>query len=432
MRLIILLCALMFAWRYHLPEKIPNQQNILIGTIISVPEWQYHAWHFIFKPQQFNNNIFVSWYSPPPVTLSVGDKWQLKLKITSTPKNWLLAQHIINSATVLMDYHNQLLAHHPWQFPINHIRQILYQQLQMTLPNNPYLGFISALVVGIRDDITEPQWNDLRATGTNHLMAIAGLHIGFLFEFIYLLSNYAWRLSTKLMLFIPAQEAAALFGLLAAMLYSALAGFALPTQRAIIMLSVFISAKICRYPIAITNGWIIALCIILAWNPFVLFTASFWLSFTAVGFLMYCHYGRLRLIKVWHLLQAQWVIALGLIPLSLYFFQQVSLIGIIANMIAIPFIGFIILPISLVGVLFSPLSMWLSEILWKFAAYLISYFWPLMHWLANLPYLQWQQTINNPWLILSTTIAIVILLAPRGWPHRWLSLLWLMPLILRH
>jgi competence protein ComEC len=413
-----------FLLRFYLPPQLPSMQLLTTGRIASIAEHQPHSLQFIFITDQSQHRLWVNWYAPPPVNISIGDHWELALQIKSTNKNWLLAQGINGIATVQMNYKNQILGRNHWQYPIDHCRELIYQRLQQSLSNNSGLGFISALSIGMRDKITTNQWQDLRGTGTNHLMAIAGLHIGFVVAMFYNLINFYWRRFPLLMLRIPAQEAGTIAALIAALFYSALAGFALPTQRAIIMLSVFLLAKLSRRNIGLWTNWWIALSIILAYEPLAVLTPSFWLSFTAVALLIYGNAARVQASGWWwHWGRAQWVMAIGLVPLSLLFFQQVSLISFIANFIAIPFVGFIILPLCLLG------DATTLGLFWKIAAYLLMHFWPLMHWLANFPHSQWQQAVPHDWLIFSTFIGVLLLLAPRGWPARWLGIIWLLPLI---
>lgn len=421
-----------FLWQF--PAPIATGTYSRIGVIKTIPEQHYHALQFIFVPINEHKLIWLSWYYPPPVHLHVGDIWQLTIHTKITNKNWLLAERINGTGTIINKISNQIIGSHAFRFPISHLRETIYQKLINTLLDNTYVGFICALTVGIRDRITEIQWQDLRGTGTNHLMAIAGLHIGFIASMIYSLINYVWRCFPNLMLKLPAQEAAMIGALIAAIFYSALAGFALPTQRAIIMFSTFLLTTLWRKHITVWTTWRIALVIILMLEPLAILTPSFWLSFGAVALIIYGHSARIHPKGLWwRWAQAQWVIAIGLIPLSLLFFGQVSLISFIANLIAIPFIGFVILPLCLLAALCSICYLNNTAMfLWKKAEYLLSLFWPVMHYLANLPHMQWLLTITKSWQLFFVCIAILLLVAPKGWPARWLGLYWLLPLLFRH
>lgn len=426
-----LVCITIFFLRFHFPQQLSKQDLITTGTIGSLVEHHQHNLQFLFIINHTNNTnkkIWLSWYAPPPVHLHIGDEWQLHIHIKPTQKNWLLANHINAIGAVKFDLKNQLIQKHRWAFPLDHLRELIYTRLENTLTPESGLGFISALTIGMRDYITENQWSDLRGTGTNHLMAIAGLHIGFVSGMGYFLINFIWRRFSVLMLWMPAQEAATISALNTAFCYSALSGFALPTQRAVIMLSVFLITYLYRRKIHIWSSYFIALGLILALEPLSIITPTFWLSFTAVGLLIYGNSGRIGHQGFWHhATHAQWIMAIGLIPLSFLFFQQVSLIGFIANCISIPLVGFIILPLCLLGIFFN--------FFWKIAGFILMHFWPMMHWLANFPHSQWHQVISTHHhyaVLLSVFLGILLLLAPRGFPCRWMGLWGFVPLFLHH
>ncbi len=405
----------------------PLEKNFIsIGTITSIPEDQYQSYQFVFKPEYSNYLIWLNWPHPPNIHLHIGEQWKLAIRVKPTDKYWLKCQQIYLQGTVQFNADNQImLPRAKYSFLIEHIREWIYlkikQQLQISSTLSIFTGFISALTTGIRSDITMDQWADLRATGTNHLMAIAGLHIGFLSWIIYRLSNFCWRRSEKLMLWKPAQTGAISLSFFCAVIYSALSGFSLPTQRAIVMFGFFVAAKLARIKIPIGTGFLFAMLMILILQPISIDTATFWLSFTAVGLLIYTHSNRIGKITTSKaLIKAQFVLAFGLAPLGLFFFQQTSLLGFLANMIAIPFIGFIILPLCLMGIIFHT---W-----WTLAANLLNIFWPLMHELANIPYTQWHTTISL-WDTLSLFWGVLVILAPKGFPHRWVGVLGCLPLI---
>ncbi len=415
-----LLIILFFTGSFNFPPQLPAQTHLTTGTIASIAEHQQHAVQFIFIPNNTNQKIFLRWYYCPPVQLHIGDQWQLEISIKPAWQNWLFTQHINAIGTVKFNYKNQLLLNNQsksWDYPIQKIREKIYGQLKQTLNNKSGIGFVSALTIGMRDQITEPQWNDLRGTGTNHLMAIAGLHIGFVFGFIFFLANKLWRYSEKLMLWIPAQEAALFIGLVFAILYAALSGFAIPAQRAIIMLSIFTIAELSRRKISLFFSYFLALFIVILINPLGIFTPTFCLSFCAVFLLIYAMGGRTGKLSAWHhWTHAQWIMAVGLIPLNLLFFEQLSWVGFLGNVIAIPFVGFIILPLCLAGIGFHPL--------WFIAEFLLMHFWIAMHALAQLPHSQYYATITYT-DIFRATVGVLLILAPRGFPGRILGWLWL-------
>ncbi len=446
-----MICQSYWQLSLHLPYDNSPVMKI-VGTVSSVPEHQPHKIIFNFATTQINQTFYskwhpyalrMTWYGNQPEHVRVGDKWQLWVRINPSRsydnpgsfdyQKWLFAHHLYASGTVQNHDNNLLLRVNRWSQPVERCRQYLAEKLQCGLFGLPLAGMIIALCVGIRDLITQQQWQVLRNTGTNHLMAIAGLHISCIASMTYFLIYFIWRRMVRLTLYFPAQQVAALFSLMSAIIYSALAGFALPTQRAFIMLSIFQWAILLRRHISAWDAYYFALLIILIINPFDTLSASFWLSFSIVALIIYGNSYRLKMQGFWwHWGRTQWVISLGIMPLSLLFFQQVSLISFIANSVAIPVVGFIILPLCFVGSLLLVPVPYMGKLLIIFAERILSYLWIILQKMSSITMMQWYSTINHPLIMFSTIISVILLLAPRGWPARWLGLFWVLPLLFQH
>lgn len=123
-------------------------------------------------------------------------------------------------------------------------------------------------------------------TGTNHLLAISGLHIGLIAGLIYALVYLLWRLSGGFCLWKPAAEIAAIAATFAGFVYAFLAGFSIPTQRALIMLAVVMGALIARRVTCTGHILAIALLAVLVWDSTAVLSAGFWLSFSAVAVIL--------------------------------------------------------------------------------------------------------------------------------------------------
>lgn len=443
-------------WQAHwildlpLPNTSVNQNSIkAIGTISSIPEQKNHAWRFTFAATQLADlhystlhplNLRITWYGQPSEHLRVGDLWEFQLKIKASHSfanpgsfdygKWLFENHLRSTATVQSIGNNLLLRTQRWHQFIDRFRQLLNEHINNDLAGLPVAGMISALSVGIRDQITPAQWQILRNTGTNHLMAIAGLHIGFISGMTYFLINFLWRRIALLTMIIPAQQCAAFAALCSAFSYSALAGFALPTQRAVIMLSIFLIATLLRRHLIGWQAWCLALLSVLVWDPLATLSASFWLSFGTVALIIYGTSARLNVQSLWWRWgRTQWVISIGLMPFSLLFFQQISLISFIANSIAIPWVGFIVLPLSFIGSLLLFICPILGKCLLVIAEHLLNYLWFILQTLAAQPMMQWYQSIDNEFIFGMLLVGIILLLAPSGWPARWLGLCWSLPIL---
>lgn len=371
--------------------------------------------------------------------IHAGDRWQFQVRLKrphglQNPggfdyEKWLFSKEIRATGYVVNAANAKRLESSIWHQSIDRIREHLQRQIQMHLQDQPTAGLIAALVMGAQNGITQDQWRVMRATGTNHLMAIAGVHIAFISGFIYALTNFLWRRSSRLSLKLPATQAAACSALIAAIIYSALAGFALPTQRALIMLSVFMVGLFFRRELNAWSAFLLALLLVVVLEPLSTLSISFWLSFGAVFAIIYGVSGRIKPRGLWWKYgRVQWVITVALIPITIALFQQSSLISFVANLIAVPAVGIFVLPLCLVGAflasVFPAVSHW---ILWL-AAKGIGVIWQVLAWLGNLQGAVWHQAVPSSWALVATVVGVLLLIAPRGLPVRGLSVFWLTPL----
>lgn len=441
------LCA---QWRlqHNLISTVENKMISVQGYVASLPEQRQNnlRFEFVIQKLQLQQQLFSSpgrvrltWEYPAP-HLHVGEQWQLEIKLkrphgyanpgSFDEEAWLLAHNIRATGYVLSQGNNHLIHVPQFSAPIARLRQYLAENIVNTLHGNELTGFITALTVGDRDAITAPQWQILKSTGTNHLMAIAGLHIGFIAAMIFFLVSFLWRYSGRLSLYVPTPQAAAFAALLAAIIYSALAGFALPTQRAVIMLAVFSIGVLWRRYLSPTRAFSIALLFILLLDPLSILLPSFWLSFSAVALIIYTMSGRINPHNLWWRWgRIQWILAVGFIPLTLIFFQQISLVNFIANFIAVPWVGFLVLPLCLLGTLLLLITPSIAHFVLQLAALTLQWLWWILTKLAALHDLQWSIAISNPLYLMSAIIGLIYLLAPRGMPARYLGLCGLLPLM---
>jgi competence protein ComEC len=221
-------------------------------------------------------------------------------------------------------------------------------------------ALLVALTLGERYGFTEQQWTDLRRTGTSHLVAISGLHIS-------MIAALAYWLLRSLFLRIYARRAAELAGFgsaVAAFAYTALAGFAVPAQRTLIMVLVALAVVSSRRVTGSFNGIAVALIIVLAAEPLATMTISFWLSFVAVALLLLLATrravaapamapSRSKLEKVRAAVRLQWAITLGLTPFVAAFFGELAPYSPLVNLIAIPALA----------------SAWFRSVSWRYSRY---------------------------------------------------------------
>ena len=454
-RKIFFLAAFMlgFAWAlwfahartsWNLPHELEGKTVTVTGTIASIPNRAEFGTGFLFSLKNFNEQpvhglIHLSWRADYQ-HLQVGEEWQLSVHLkkihgTMNPggfdyEAWALEEGIRANGYVLIHAKNKLLSNHWYQYPLNRARQYLKEKIEKNLPVSNTSPWITALVVGERHGINQENWQVLRNTGTNHLMAIAGLHIGFMSGFAFSIVAWCWRRFPKLTLIIPSQFAGSIAALTVALVYSALAGFSIPTQRACLMLSVFLIIVLLRRNTLSWQAWSIAILSVLLLNPLTVLSESFWLSFGSVALIIYGVSGRLSSQGLWWKWgRIQWVIGVGLIPFSIWLFQQFSLVSFIANSIAIPWVGFLIVPLCLCGSFCMMISEKTGGLILLLADKLLAILWCILAWLSHLSWASWYQVMPNYWILITACIGIVILLVPAGFPGRFFGIMGLLPLL---
>lgn len=435
------------AWQlsWELPADLRAKDVVVSGVVASIPEHDWRRTKFIlavdhFADSQLKTKVQLSWYGKPP-PLKVGERWQLQVRLKpphgfANPgsfdfEGWLFQQGIRAVGYVRDSEQNQYLSHAIFSYPINQIRQHINQRLQQQLGDTKEFAIIQALTIGLRQAMSAEQWEVLRATGTSHLVAISGLHIGLIAGFAYYVICFLWQRCARLCLRIPAAQAGAVAAIVAATIYAALAGFSVPTQRALIMISVFMLALLWRKNLLPWQGLALALLVVLVIDPLASMSAGFYLSFAAVALIFYGVGGRLRPRGLWWKAgRTQWVVTIGLMPLGLLLFQQTSLVAFFANLVAIPVIGLIVVPLCLLGViLLFTASIPATWVLWL-AVKILAIVWWLLVWLSQLSMAQWLYSLPSLWIFCLAVVAVLLLLAPSGWPSRYLGAVWILPVFL--
>nr|WP_275711777.1 ComEC/Rec2 family competence protein [Dechloromonas hankyongensis] len=185
---------------------------------------------------------------------------------------------------------------------------------------------------------------------------MSGLHVTMVAAMLGWLVSFGWRRVPALALRWPAQKAGLAAGIVAALIYSLLAGFAVPAQRTLYMLMVAAAAMLSGRIVAASRILALALLVVLIWDPWSVLAAGFWLSFGAVGALLYVGSARVGEAVGWRDKLhgwgvVQWAATLASLPILLLVFQQFSLVSPLANAVAIPVVSFIVTPLALLGAL---------------------------------------------------------------------------------
>ncbi len=375
----------------------------------------------------------LSWYGGPLV--HAGEIWRLTVRLKSPRgfhnpggfdyERWLFAHGIGATGYVRRSDGNRLL-----EPPrgIDALRGRLAAAIARSLGDSSLSGLVRALALGARDGISPGQWQVLRRTGTAHLVAISGLHIGLVAGLLLWTGRRLWlRFGTWR---IDAGTVGAASALLGAVGYAALAGFSLPTQRALIMLAVSLAAWVWRRHASPWQGYSLALIGVCLRDPLAPLGSGFWLSFTAVAWILFVVANRLGPARRWvETLKVQAMLWLGMTPLMIYGFHQIGWTAPLANLVAIPLVGFVVVPLILTGCL----AWWLwpdaAQALWHWAEGVLGGVWVWLAWLAQWSAGAWPLPAPTLTGVVLASVGLGLLAAPRGLPGRWLGALLLIPLL---
>lgn len=399
--------------------------------------------------------IALAWYTgyrdtvQPVADVQPGERWDLTVRLQRPHGNanpygfdyevWLLEQGLRATGYVRSEgARNRRLDGFVFSARnvVERSRAALRSRILRALPEHEYAGVIVALVVGDQRAIGQSDWTVFNRTGISHLISISGLHITMVAGMFSLAASALWRRSfhtrLQLPLLLPAQKVAALTGATVALLYVLLAGFGVPAQRTLYMLTVVAAALWFGRITNVSHVLCAALGMVVLLDPWAVLGPGFWLSFGAVAVILYATVGRagmradgwqdaLRLGA-----HTQYAVTIGLVPLTLLLFAQVSIVSPLANALAIPLVSFIVTPLALAGSL-APEP--LADLLLGAAHLGVELLAGFLKWLGAQRFAVWSAPAPH-WLVFGWAVfGTLWMLAPRGWPQRWLGLSAWIPLL---
>ena len=412
------------------PSGLPAvYKGTLTGTVVSLPAIAHGKQRFAVMTHW--GKVRLSWYGPYH-RVQPGDQWHWQVKLRSAYQpiriqhfrydRWLRAYGFVATGYIINTPRNHVIHHHAWDTPLSSMRYWLQKRLYFHNAQRSQVGILIALALGDRGGLTKQDWQILQHTGTSHLVAISGLHIGLVAGLAYWLFRAVTVLMLPLLKRIPAQHIAWMGAWCMALLYSALAGFAISTERALIMLSVLAWVRITRQPIRPFTAWLVALGCVLLWQPASIFLAGAWLSFAAVGVLIYGLSGRVGRLPRWQTwLAPQWVVFIGLLPLTLFWFQKASWVSLLANLVAIPVVSLLVVPLDLLGVVSVLINHAVATGCFFLANLVMQWIWVYLQWLAHWRWWGIDHIVITPWQCTVATLAALCTLAPQALPGRLLG-----------
>jgi len=442
-----------------LAPELADRPLVLVGEIASLPERRGDSLRFVFRiverrppPRAGTGSdmapsaalparVRLSWYRQA-ARLVPGERWQLRVRLRPPHgyrnpggfdyEGWLFRHGLRATGYVLNHPDNRRLPSVPGRF-LDRLRQELGAAVRTRLAaSSEVAALVQALGVGDRSGISAEQWRVLRRTGTAHLLAISGLHIG-------LLAAFAGGLSRCILLrLLPgallgkawASRLPILIAWVAAAGYAGLAGFSLPTRRALLMFSVLAAACLRRRRPAWDQAFCCALLAVLVADPLAPADAGFWLSFLAVAGILFGMAGRRPGAAPGRWLRMQLLVSLALLPVLLAWFGGYPLLSLPANLLAVPWVTFLVLPAALAGIGLLPWLPAIAAIPLQFAAAALELLWPL---LESLTALRWGllQPPQPSWpALLLAAAGVFMLCLPRGVAPRALGFCCLLPALL--
>ncbi len=409
--------------------------------------------------------------------LVAGERWQMTVRLKaphggSNPHGfdfelWLWEQGLQATGYVragAKETAPQRLAR-TWAHPLERARQAVRDRIFETIQDRKIAGVIAALVVGDQNAIDRADWDIFRATGVAHLMSISGLHVTMFAWLMMALTRWLWRRSLRLCFVLPATTAGLIGGLLLALAYALFSGWGVPSQRTVLMLAVVSVLRMGSRRWPWPSVWMLTCAVVVLADPWALLQAGFWLSFVAVGVLFATDAGQGRSPPRRHAMgtntsdgidsaqdqlstaiddplepekkprhatrmfdaakasmREQVVITVALTPLTLLLFGQVSVSGLFANLLAIPWVTLVVTPLALIGVVFSSA--------WSLAAGAIQMLSAFLQVLASLPFASIAIAQAPIWAGVLGVVGGVLVAMRLPWPMRLLGLPMLLPVVL--
>lgn len=456
-RLRLLGCVLLgFAWcalradvalDARLPHALEGRDFDVVGVVDELPLARTDATRFVLRIEDarldgivlpLRGHLRLSWYDNAPDDLDACSRWQLHVRL-KRPRGLInrggfdsersaLERGIVAVGYVREAQSNQRLGER--RFCVDRLRAEISRGIAARVADPHDAALLQAFSVGDTRGLDQNDWDVARANGIPHLIAISGFHVGVAAGFGALLVYGLWWLWPRLGLRIAFPVAQAPAALATAMLYGFLAGGSLPTVRTVSMIAVVTLTRFGRRASSGPHSLALALLAILVFDPLATLSAGFWLSFVGVAFLMLCltrGHGVLSFLR--ELSIGQLVMTISLLPLTVWFFGQASLVGALSNLIAVPLISFVIVPLCLIGILGLLTVPAVATPALIAAGWLAHAQWWLLERMATWPGAHWYLPEVAPWALVLAMAGAAWMFLPRGLPARSLGVLLFLPLL---
>lgn len=449
-----------FAWAWahaafvldqRIPEDMAGRTLLVTGTVEELPEWLASGQRFLLRvehagagepggqPAPWRGRARLSWRAPP-APVAPGQRCLLRVRLF--PPNgfrnpggfdyerWLYANRVTATGYVLDGATNRCLEATGTTAFADRVREQIRMRVAAAPGSREATALFNALVIGDRSGFDSRQWEVFRATGTGHLVAISGLHLGFVAGLAMAVFARLWRRSAGLCRHLPAPHAGALGALAIAATYALLAGLSLPTQRALAMLAAGLAAFLLRRNTTPRLLLAVALLAVLVLDPSAVLSGGFWLSFAAVAVIFVAVTGTAGHPRAVTWLVVQWSIALGLMPVLAAWGLPVAGSAPLVNLVAVPWFTLVIVPLALTSVATVLVAGGPATALLDFTLWLLSHTYAVLDAVASAAGWVWNPGDAGPWALLLAGAGVLVLLLPLPLRLRSLGMAMLLPLLL--
>ncbi|MGD9842179.1 MAG: DNA internalization-related competence protein ComEC/Rec2 [Steroidobacteraceae bacterium] len=426
--------------RQQLAPSLEGQDLLVSGYVADIPEQEAYGQRFMFVVEHSDvavpQKIELTWYQATPI-IHAAERWQLLVRM-KRPHGFanlggydyeaqLFRQGIGATGYIRNSPDNERLGVDNGQRVLQ-ARAWLTQAIATAIPGAAMQGVVRGLAVGDQQAVSDAAWQVFARTGTSHLMAISGFHIGMVAAVFAWLGTGLVRLPMAQRYRITAPDLQALFGMSAALGYSLLAGMSVPTQRTLIMLAVYFGARLLRREVHVWHSFGLALLLVLILDPFAPLAAGAWLSFGAVAVILLNQHGRVGGSSWWRgFLSIQGVVSVGLVPLLLSSFGNLSLLSPLINLFAIPVFTGLLVPMVLLSCALLVVDVEMGTQCLQWVAWLLEQVYAALHWAAQLPWATWYAPTAPWWAMGLLVLGTVMMVLPWIWPWRLIGALSCLP-----